>query len=92
MLKKFVIVKHMADNGKFLFFVPENVDLPAGKNVICDTSRGNYQLGICCCDSFIAEQETVMPLFGTCEKAMKYVKGTVEYVTFAESGEKPDEQ
>jgi len=82
MIKKFVIVKHMQDSGKFLFYVPKNVQLEAGEKVICDTSRGSDQLGVCCCDSFLADPDVVLPLFGTQPKAMKYVTGKVECMRF----------
>lgn len=87
MQKKFVIVKHIQDNGKFLFFVPDSVDLKAGEKIVCDTSRGADQLGICCCDSFMAETDVVCPLFGTHEHCMKYVTGKVTYIRFAEAQE-----
>lgn len=83
MLKNFVIVKHMENSGKFLFRVPKGVSLSAGDKIVCDTSRGNDQLGVCCCDSFLARSEVVMPLFGTSEKQMRFVTGKVEYEKFA---------
>lgn len=81
-MKKFVIVKHLQDNGKFLFYVPKSVHLHAGDKVVCDTSRGNDQLGVCCCDDFLANPEIVCPLFGTQPRMMKYVTGTVDYLRF----------
>ena len=81
-LKKFVIVKHIQDNGKYLFYVPKDVTLEAGNKVVCDTSRGTDQLGICCCDSFVAEPEVVCPLFGTQPEKMRYVTGMVTYDKF----------
>ena len=82
MLKNMVIVKHLSDNGKFLFYVPKAINLEAGDKVVCDTNKGNDQLGVCCCDSFMAKPEVVLPLFGTQEKKMKYVTGKVEYEKF----------
>ena len=82
MLKNMVIVKHLADNGKFLFYVPKSISLEAGDKVVCDTSRGSDQLGVCCCDSFLGKPDVVCPLFGTQPKAMKYVTGKVEYEKF----------
>ena len=81
-MKKFVIVKHVQDSGKYLFFVPKKVTLEAGNKVVCDTSRGADQLGICCCDSFMADPEVVCPLFGTQPGNMKYVTGMVTYDKF----------
>lgn len=88
MLKNFVIVKHLQDNGKFLFYVPMTIELRAGDKVVCDTSRGNDQLGVCCCDSFTADPEVVCPLFGTQPRVMKYVTGTIEYLRFEIEEEK----
>lgn len=83
MLKNFVIIKHMEGSGKFLFRVPKGVSLSAGDKIVCDTRCGNDQLGVCCCDSFLARPEVIMPLFGTSEKQMKFVTGKVEYEKFA---------
>lgn len=87
MLKNYVIIKHTADSGKYLFRVPQKISLKAGDMVLANTKRGANQLGICCCDSFFAEPETVMPLFGTCEKNMAFVTGRVEYDLFTEAME-----
>lgn len=83
MLRKFVIVKHMENSGKYLFFVPMNQELFAGDAVICDTSRGKDQLGTCCCDAFMADPDVICPLFGTYEKNMKYVAGKVLVCRFS---------
>ena len=85
MLRNFVVVKHIQDSGKYLFYVPKNVSLSAGDKVVCDTSRGNDQLGVCCCDSFLADPAVVLPLFGTQEKNMKRVTGYVSYEKFEEA-------
>lgn len=82
MLKNFVIVKHMEDNGKYLFFVPKKISLEVGDKVVCDTKRGKDKLGVCCCDSFMADPAVVCPLFGTQVKMMQYVTGKVEYERF----------
>ena len=79
--RKFVIVKHN-DNGKFLFYVPAAVDLRCGDKVVCETVRGNAVPGVCCCDSFMALPDVVCPLFGTQEKAMKYVTGRIKVDMF----------
>ena len=81
-LTKFVIVKHIQDNGKYLFKVPKNVTLEAGDKIVCDTSRGNDQLGICCCDSFLADAEMMCRLFGTQVNKLRWVTGRVEYDKF----------
>lgn len=90
-LKKFVIVKHIQDNGKYLFYVPKDVTLKAGNKVVCDTSRGTDQLGVCCCDSFVAEPEVVCPLFGTHPEKMRYVTGMVTYDKFDTTDEDEEE-
>lgn len=81
-MKNFVIVKHMEDSGKYLFWVPMKISLEAGDKVVCETARGNDQLAVCCCDSFMADPSVVCPLFGTQESKMKYVTGKVEYERF----------
>ena len=91
-LKKFVIVKHLQDNGKYLFKVPKSILLEAGDKIVCDTSRGNDQLGVCCCDSFTADQEMMCSLFGTQPGKLKYVTGKVEYEKFAEAIFEEDEE
>lgn len=92
MLKNFVIIKHISDNGKYLFKVPKKISLEAGDKVVCDTSRGADQLGVCCCDSFLADPETVCPLFGTQPKVLKYVTGKVEYEKFEVAMEEDEEE
>lgn len=87
MLKNYVIIKHIENSGKFLFRVPMGISLEAGEKVVCDTSRGGDQLGVCCCDSFLARPEVIMPLFGTQAQKMKFVTGKVEYEKFAEAQE-----
>ena len=92
MLKNFVIIKHVTDSGKYLFRVPRGINLEAGEKVVCDTSRGNDQLGVCCCDSFLADPEAVMPLFGTQNSKMKFVTGKVEYDKFEIAREDEEEE
>ena len=94
MLKNFVIIKHVADcgNAKYLFRVPKAVSLEAGDKVVCDTSIGTDQLGICCCDSFLSKPEIVCPLFGTNESKMKFVTGKVEYEKFENLNEEDEEE
>jgi len=88
--KNFVIIKHPEGHGKFLFYVPKRVQLEAGDKVVCETKMGPDQMGVCCCDSFIADPEVVCPLFGTQPMYMKYVTGKVEYILF--EFEKDDEE
>ena len=91
MLKNFVIVKHFENSGKYLFLVPKSVSLSAGDNVVCDTARGNDQLGVCCCDSFLADPNVVVPLFGVTQAHMKYITGKVEYERFQEAREEEED-
>ena len=81
-LKNFTIIKHISDNGKYLFNVPKGISLSAGDKVVCDTSRDGDQLGVCCCDSFLADPNVVCPLFGTQPEKMRMVTGKVEYEKF----------
>ena len=92
MLKNYVIIKHITDNGKYLFRVPMGIDLECGDYVMCDTCRGGNQLGVCCCDAFIANPGIVEPLFGTQSSKMKYVTGKVEVRRFAEAIEEEQEK
>ena len=92
MLKNFVIVKHLADSGKFLFYVPKDISLTAGDKIVCDTNRGNDQLGVCACDSFLARPEVICPIWGTQPDRMKFVTGKVEYEKFTESREEEEYQ
>ena len=92
MLKNFVIIKHLEDSGKYLFRVPKMIDLEAGEKIVCDTSRGRDQLGVCCCDSFLARPETICPLFGVKFENMKFVTGKIEYERFAEAQEDEDDE
>ena len=92
MYKNYVIVKHVMDNGKYLFRVPKDVLLHAGDKVVCDTARGNDQLVICCCDSFMADPAVVNLLFGTCEKNNRFVTGKVEVAKFEGAEDEEDEQ
>lgn len=91
-MKKFVIVKHIQGGGKYLFYVPKDVTLEAGDKVVCDTSRGADQLGVCCCDSFVAEPKDICPLFGTQPEKMRYVTGIVTYNKFDTTDEEEDEK
>ena len=92
MLKNYVIIKHISDNGKFLFQVPKSISLEAGEKVVCDTARGTDQIGVCCCDSFLANPEVVLPLFGVNGKKMKFVTGKIEYEKFAVAREDEEEE
>lgn len=89
-MRKFVIIKHLQDNGKYLFQVPKGVDLKAGNTIVCDTSRGVNQLGVCCCDSFVADETIVCPLFGTQTPKLRFVTGRVEYAKFNMEDEEDD--
>lgn len=91
MLKNFVIVKHLQDSGKYLFQVPKKIALEAGDKVVCDTSRGKDQLGVCCCDTFLADPQVVCQLFGTQESQLKYVTGRVEYKLFSDALEEEED-
>ena len=85
MMKNMVIIKHVQDNGKYLFYVPKSISLSAGDKVVCETCRGGDQLGVCCCDSFLGDPAVVCPLFGTQLEKMRYVVGMVEFSRFEEA-------
>lgn len=69
----FVVVKHPNDSGKYLFCVPEDVELDAGTLVACDTARGANQPGICATSTFHADPDAVCPLWGTQKERLKRV-------------------
>ena len=68
----FVAVKH-ANNNKYLFRVPEGVTLDAGTAVLCDTSRGTNQPGVCVTATFEADPAVICPLWGTEQKNLRRV-------------------
>ena len=63
--RKFVIVQHVCDNGKYLFEVPKGRSVYACEYVLCDTRKGKNQVGVALCDDFSADPEVLCPLFGT---------------------------
>lgn len=68
----FVVIKHV-DNGKYLFMVPDGVELDAGTAVLCDTSRGKNQHGVCATGTFMADPEVICPLWGTMPEKLRRV-------------------
>ena len=70
----------------------KGVNLEAGDKIVCDTSRGTDQMGVCCCDSFMADPEIVCPLFGTQPKNLRYVTGIVDYRKFEYAMEEEEEE
>ena len=65
-MERIVIIRH-AENGKYLFRVPQDKHLKAGDMVLCQTRRGIVP-GMCCCDSFDTDkEETIKKAFGLSE-------------------------
>lgn len=89
--KKYVIVKHMNNDGRFLFQVPNHEYLDAGDMVICDTSKGKDQMGVCLCDSFLAEPEMICRLFGVKPENMRFVTGVVSIRRFEPKADEDEE-
>lgn len=60
-----VIVRHFETNtgSKFLFRLPDDVNIDAGDYVICTTNKGDC-LGQCCTGNFRADPETMKRLWG----------------------------
>lgn len=52
--EKLVYVRHEAP-GLFLFSVPDDIDLKAGDEVVCETRFGQAD-GRCACDSFVTNE------------------------------------
>ena len=82
-----VVVRHPNDNGKYIFTVPENVELDAGTLVSCETRRGE-QPGVCMTSSFRADPSAICPLWNTSEKEMKRVLKVLREI-YLEWPEKP---
>ena len=91
MLKNFVIIQHFNSSHElYLFLVPRKISLEAGDKIVCDTSRGPNQLGVCCCDSFMSKPEIMCPLFSTTPDKLRYVTGKIEYDMFEEAREEEE--
>ena len=67
-----VVCRHPGDNGKYIFRMPEEVELDAGTLVTVDTSRGN-QPAQCITSSFHADPDVICPLWNTKPTNMKRV-------------------
>ena len=67
-----VVVKHPNDNGKYIFCVPDDVELDADTLVEVETTRG-IQPGICLTGTFRADPEVVCKLWNTTPENMKRV-------------------
>lgn len=81
---KVVAVKQ--ESGKYLFTVPESVELKAGDMVAVKTVRG-MQFGVCVCDSFVADDgEKICKLWGTNIDRMQPVVGRHIVEMFEETG------
>lgn len=82
MKKQYVIIQHALTGigAKYLFLVPVSHKLLAGEYVLCDTRQGDNQIGVCVCDSFMAEPDVIMPLFNTKESKMRTVKAVLHAV------------
>lgn len=67
--EKLVYVRH-ANAGLFLFAVPDDLNLKAGDEVVCDTKFGQAE-GRCACDSFVTnEGRFVRQAAGVCESTV----------------------
>ena len=91
-MKNFVVVRHMYDNGRYLFLVPDDVVLEAGTAVICETRKSSREPGVCLTGTFRAEPDVICPLWGTAPKNMKrVVKVLREFVLEWPEGTEPEE-
>lgn len=90
-MRKFVIVRHMYDNGRYLFYVPEDVELDPGTAVICETKRSKAEPGVCLTSTFTADPEVICPLWWTQPKSMKRVMKVLrEFVLEWPEGSEPE--
>ena len=67
-----VVIKHPNDNGKYIFRVPDDVELDVGTMVLCETARG-INPGICATGTFRADPEIICPMWGTQPKGLKRI-------------------
>ena len=95
-MRNFVVVRHMYDNGRYLFYVPDDVVLDPGTAVICETKRSSHEPGVCITGTFKADPEVICPLWGTQPKVMKRVikvlrEFTLEWPEGSESEQEDDD-
>jgi len=83
MKRNFVIVKHLNENGPFLFLVPDGASFydDVGTIVEVDTKRGPA-LGVTLCDTFVADPDVICPLFNTTMDKMRYITAKYRKTTF----------
>ena len=67
-----VVCNHYNNSGRFLFMVPDNVQLSAGTSVTVETRNG-VQQAVCITPNFKADPNVVCPLWNTTPENMKRV-------------------
>ena len=67
-----IVCRHPMDNGKYLFRVPEDINIDVGTLLRVDTRRGE-QPAQAITSSFTADPEVICPLWGTSPKKMMRV-------------------
>jgi len=69
-----VICVHPNSSGRYMFKVPENVQLRAGDIVTCSTKRDQKAIAMCVTDSFTpGDPEMIARLWGSNVKGMRPV-------------------
>lgn len=61
---KIVVVKHQNCNGKFVFKVPDQIDLSVGEYILCNTIRKLGEVGECTTPSFEINERQLREFYG----------------------------
>lgn len=84
-----VIVKHPNDSGKYMFQVPDGHSLNAGELVLCNTKRGNGEIGVCATDSFtLGAPELICSMWGCNPRTIQPVIGRLAPEMWLRAAEK----
>ena len=86
---KMIVCRHPNDNGKYIFKVPDDVDIDVGTLLKVETNRGD-QPAQSITGSFSADPEVICPMWGTQPKKMKRVL-SVLMENYLEWPEEPEE-
>ena len=92
-MRNFVVVRHLYDNGRYLFYVPDDVTIDPGTAVVCETRKSSSEPGLCITGTFKADPEVICPLWGTQPKVMKRViKVLREFTLEWPEGSEPEQE
>lgn len=89
-----VVVAHQGTSGKYMFKVPDAVQLRAGDIVLCNTKLNPRAIGMCVTDSFVpADPASIAKLWGSSVEGMRPVIGKLnpEMYDYEPANEADDE-